>query len=363
LLVQYFLMKKALITCFILLSFGTTFAQTTVARPDSTITQFFKREKGLVAADGGYTIPLSNGKVMWIFGDSYMDDYDSVSKTVPCLFGSNNSVLLQPKGDWDWRHTQTLPASEGSNSFFKAQPGNFIWPMTGFQHGDTVYILCLNMKRIGTSQYDLKNVGDTWAKIYVPTMRIVSYSPLQNFNDIGFSQGFIKEGGFMYNYGLKNNKIYVARFPENEPNAPWSFWDGSNWVGDINKIVAIADAPGFSVYFCKVKNRYVYLSTEFSLNCDAGKDIYVSGSASITGPFSPRKVIYTIPNDKQGHRPFFYGPLAHPEYINSKNELLIDYSINGYAPCIPSCVDGKFDPNNYRPRAIWLPLKSIGAGL
>ena len=117
------------------------------------------------------------------------------------------------------------------------------------------------------------------------------------------------------------------------------------------------------MYMCKIKNRYVLFSTEFSLTCDAGKDIYVSCSTSPSGPFTQRKIIYTIDDSKQGHRPFFYGPLAHPEYINSKNELLMDYSINGYAPCIPACVDGKYDPDNYRPRAIRIPLKLIDATL
>jgi hypothetical protein len=355
-------MKNLLFFLFCLAVCGITHAQQT--HPDTTITNsFFHREKGMIAADGGYTIPLSNGKVMWLFGDTYRDDYDSVSKLVPCLFGANNSVLVQPKGDWDWHHTATLPGSDGLQSYFKPHPGDFIWPMTGFEHKDTVYILCLNMHRTGTKQYDIKNTGDTWAKIYVPTMKVVAYSHLQNFNDIAFSQGFIKQGGYMYNYGLKSNKIYIARFPESDPNAPWSFWDGKDWVKDITKIAPIADAPGFSVYFCKVKNKYIYLSTEFSLTCDAGKDIYASVSSSITGPFSARKVIYTIPNDKQGHRPFFYGPLAHPEYINSKDELLVDYSINGYEPCIPSCVNGRYDPNNYRPRFIWVPLKLIDKGL
>jgi hypothetical protein len=333
------------------------------AYKDTVISNFFRREKGMIAADGGYTIPLPDGRVMWMFGDSYIDDYDPATRSVPCLFGANNSVLVQPKGDWDWHHTQTLPGSDSSQSFFKAQPGNFIWPMTGFAHGDTVYILCLNLHKNGPGQYDMKNMGDTWAKVYIPTMKVVAYSQLQNFNEIGFGQGFIKDDGWVYTYGLKANKIYIARFKEDKPNSLWGFWDGKNWSGDINKIASIADAPGFSVYFTKVKNRWLYLSTEFSLACDNGKDIYASSSSSPVGPFSTRKVIYTIKDNKQGHRPFFYGPLAHPEYINDKNELLIDYSINGYAPCIPSCVDGKYDPDNYRPRAIWVPLGLIDNNL
>lgn len=351
-------MKRLLVFCVLLLA-GRLNAQTPKVAKDSLITNFFKRTTGMIAADGGYTIPLNNGKVLWIFGDSYMNDYDSVSHTVPCLFEANNSVLLQPKNDWNPKHTVTLPGSIGTQSYFKNKPDNFIWPLTGFQHGDTVYVICSDLYKYGPGQYDMKNEGSVWAKILVGSMRVVTYSPLQDFKGIAFGQGFIKSNGYVYTYGLKQNNIYVARFPEKSPNAPWSFWNGDTWTADVNKAATIANVPGFSMYMCKVKNKYVLLSTEFSLNCDAGKKIYAATSSNPAGPFTERKVIYIIDDKKQGHTPFFYGPLAHPEYINSKNELLIDYSINGYAPCIPSCNNGRYDPDNYRPRAIWVPLKLI----
>ncbi len=94
-----------------------------------------------------------------------------------------------------------------------------------------------------------------------------------------------------------------------------------------------------------------------SLGCDNGRKIYASVSDSPTGPFSDKKVIYSITDTLNGHYPFFYGPLSHPEYINEKNELLIIYSINGYGDCIPACVDGKSNPEFYRVQALRVPLK------
>jgi len=356
-------MKKSLIFYCILLLTGTAIAQTKRVYKDTVATNFFKRESGMIAADGGYTIPLSNGKVMWIFGDSYINNYDPATRTLPCLFGANNSILIQPKNDWNWKHTITLPGSKGTQSFFKDKPGGFIWPMSGFQQGDTIYVFCLNFHKNGPGQYDMKNDGQTWAKIPLSTMRVAAYEPLQNFKGIGFAQNFIKDKGYIYSYGLKQGKVYVARFHAANPDEAWTFWDGANWVTDIDKITQIGDVPGFSMHLAKIKNKYVLFSTEFSMVCDKGKDIYAATSLNITGPFTQRKVIYTIDDYKQGHLPFFYGPLVHPEYINSKNEILMDYSINGYEPCVPSCVNGRYDPDNYRPRAIRIPLKVIDADL
>ncbi|RYZ94814.1 MAG: hypothetical protein EOP47_27080 [Sphingobacteriaceae bacterium] len=109
----------------------------------------------------------------------------------------------------------------------------------------------------------------------------------------------------------------------------------------------------------KIKNKYVMFTSEFSLGCDGGKRIWATVSAGLNGPVSPQRLIYTIPDQINGHTPFFYLPIAHPEYINEKNELLLTYSINGYEPCVPGCVNGRFNPDYYRPRGIRVPLSLL----
>lgn len=86
---------------------------------DSTAIKFFRRSSGWIASDGGITIPLSNGNCLWLMGDSFVDDYDSVTATVPCLFNVRNAALLQPANDWNWRNTQTFIGNgPGIKKFF-----------------------------------------------------------------------------------------------------------------------------------------------------------------------------------------------------------------------------------------------------
>jgi hypothetical protein len=82
-------------------------------------------------------------------------------------------------------------------------------------------------------------------------------------------------------------------------------------------------------------------------------------SKSPTGPFSSLKSIYTLDDVYEGHYPFFYFAVAHPEFINEKNEILVTYSINGYEPCVSACVKGRAIPDHYRPKAIRVPLGEI----
>ncbi len=338
---------------------------------DLEATAFFKRTAGVVAMDGGFTIPLSDGRIIWLFGDTYVDHYDSVTKRVPCLFQVRNSALLQPAShSWQWQETQSLlNKGEGMKSFLKNKPDGtyFMWPGTGIQIGDTVFIWCLSLKNVpggmgfDTSGYPL------WAKVKVSDMEVVGFTEIkQDFNGIGFAQGFVKDDatGYIYNYGAKGgalltNNIFVSRFLPNDPYTSWQFWNGKTWTTDAKQADSIGNIPAFSTHVSKVKDKYLLLSAAFSLGCDQGKEIYASTSDSPTGPFSEKKLIYTITDTVQGHYPFFYLPIAHPEFLNNKDELLINYSINGYGTCVEACVNGSYNPEFYRPQAIRVPLKVI----
>ncbi|RCH54768.1 hypothetical protein DJ568_09800 [Mucilaginibacter hurinus] len=337
---------------------------------DSIATAFFKRDTGWNAGDGAFSIPLANGKVLWTFGDSYVNMYNPATKSVPCLFNTHSAALLQPGiNQWEWTQSATL--NQDNKSVFENPAGHqyWFWPAGGIQLTDTVYIFCFNLTAGNGGEMNFKsNSVDYWAKIKYPEMKVISYSPLQNFNGISFGQGFVKDdkSGFVYAYGSKGHdpgKLYVARFPILKPTAKWDFWDGTTWQPDIKKISPSAQGKGFSNIVSKVKNKYVMTTAEFSMGCDLGKRIYTAVSETPTGPFVNSKLIYTIPDKLEGHSPFFYAAILHPEFINENNEVLLTYCINGYGNCVKTCVDNKYDPNLYRPKAVRVPLKLIDDSL
>lgn len=338
---------------------------------DTVVTNFFRRTSGWISSDGGFTIPLSDGRTMWLMGDSHIDDYDSATGTVPCLFQVRNSALVQPAHDWDWHHTQTLIGNgPGIRSFLKNDPDDqhFIWPGAGIQIKDTVYVYCASMKNAKSALegFGFAHAGDDFmAKVHFPDMKVVGYVPLQHFNEIGFGIGFIKKEHWVYVYGQKfdklTNELFLARFPVSRPRVPWQFWDGGGWTGDVRKIKAIARQGGVSGTFqvCAVKGRILLVSSGLSMGCDQGKDIYVSVSSGVTGPFSDPRRIYTIDDTLQGHYPFFYAVAAHPALSGHGGDLLFTYAINGYGACVPVCVHGRMNPDYYRLKAFRVPLTAI----
>lgn len=339
---------------------------------DPLVTGFFDRKSGWIASDGTFSIPLSDGRVFWSMNDSYIDHLDTVAGTTGCLFQVRNAGLVQPLGNWSWPATSTrIGTSSGVPSLFKNNTDDnyLLWPTGGYQNGDTVYVYCSNIMNSSGGLGFTRGGNDFLGKMVLPGLAVTGFDALPSFNDITFGIGFDtnEPDNYIYTWGVQSafitSNIVVARFPRNNPRAHWSFWNGSAWDTAVSHIAPVSQGASNGVYVAKVRNKYVALSTEFSVSCDAGTRIYVATSNSITGPFTNRKVLYTIPDNELGHTPFFYGPAIHPEYINSNNELLITYDINCYSNCLPSCINNGFNPDYYRPRGLRVPLSLIDSGI
>jgi hypothetical protein len=338
----------------------------TRAYKDKAFTEFFRRTNGWCSGDGAISVPLSDGRVLWLFGDSHLDDYNPQTKTTACLFQCRNAGLLQSNTN-DLKHASTLQTTKPIfKSWFKNSTNEdlFFWPACGFQNRDSVYIYLSAMKKTGDGMWGFGSAGnDFWGKVAFPSMEIVDYVPLPHFDGVQMGQGFVESGGWIYAFGSKPHRItsdvIVARFKADKPAEAWSFWQGTNWNGTCTNAAAIGRA-NVGVHVCFVRGKYVLTSGSFSLACDQGKDVFMAFADKPTGPFSKMKKVWTLDDKYRGHYPFFYIPQAHPEFINGRDEILVTYSINGYEPAVPACVNGRAIPDHYRPKAIRVPLKMIG---
>ncbi|MGI8965208.1 MAG: hypothetical protein ACR2H1_03860, partial [Limisphaerales bacterium] len=288
--------------------------------------------------------------------------------TTPCLFQVRNAGLLQDKNSLQFSRTLISDEPDGK-SLFKHPTDHslWFWPVSGFQHGESVYVYLTSLRRSGSGNFGFEVVGHYFGKIKFPEIKVVEYLPLPKFDGIDFGCGFVKDtSDYTFAFGSKldgvQSTIYVARFRSSQPESNWTYWDGQSWNTNSAKATSLGQGAAPSLSVCKIKNKFVVISSELSTRCDQGKEIYLSTSSSSIGPFSPRQKVFTVDDMLEGHRPFFYMPVGHPEFINEKNELLVTYSINGYEPCLPICVKSRMNPGHHRPRAIRIPLKLIDPG-
>ena len=343
---------------------------------DDRVVRFFNRNStsmGSVAFDEGTSIPLSNGKVLWVTQDAWDGASIQPNGKFSCnsFFSYGNSILIQPTaGNWDAVSTPNMTRDSSAQGRPKQmcdiQPGNtFAWPGPGVEIGNHVYIQCGEGSGLSLSDqslYDLtENVGTKWQ------VKRTRPAGMSGQNAINYSSGMVKAAdGYVYVFGAQatgfgyTNNVHVARFPVSNPQS-WTFWNGSSWVaapatGDAARIT---DALGTAAV-AYVNGKYVLVTMDQGFNCDNSRNIYTATATSPTGPFSVRKQVYTIKEYLYGNYARYYTPAIHPESVNGRNELLVTYCLNFSACGVEDCVNGYLDPYFYRVKGIRVPYGKIG---
>jgi hypothetical protein len=192
---------------------------------------------------------------------------------------------------------------------------------------------------------------------------------LFNSTNYGYTVFLDHAKGFCYAYGLFNpsinsdNNMYVARFPMNSLHDKWQYYSNVNdeWVDPASGATPIAMVPGENFSIRKIKNKYVFLTQASGKACNKGTEIYSQTSAYLYGPFLNYQLLHTIEDNLGGNTPVTFGVTLHPQFINSEDEVLITYALNGYSPCVSTCVGGYDNPDFYRIRTLRVGLKKIDA--
>ncbi|QXV65252.1 RICIN domain-containing protein [Mucilaginibacter sp. 21P] len=345
---------------------------------DNELTNFFKRTTGSTAFDGVFSIPLTyganNGKVMWPTNDTYWNNINADGST-PCYGGDQPiayrcSNLIQPaqsNGVWNFSPSATsnITTSYG-NQFFPIQPGtSWTWPSGGIEIGSHVYVYADEGNGLDPTSEGIYDIYQGNAPSYTVTR--LNTPALSNQTTIRYMHGMVKvtDGGvnYVYVYGANGGDVYVARFPESSPSS-WTFWNGSSWASNptTGASAKIASVPNGGFGVAKVNGKYVIASMDYGFGCDfAQRNVYTCFSADPKSGWSTNKVVYSMPDYKQGHTPYFYQAAIHPQF-NSNNEMVFTYCVNFYGSCLTPCsnANGTMDPNDYRAKAVRIPYDLIG---
>nr|WP_246073401.1 RICIN domain-containing protein [Pedobacter ureilyticus] len=350
---------------------------------DGDVTNFFARTTGSVAFDQGNSIPLADGRVLWVTQDAW---YQSSLAPNGNLYGNQfisytNSIIIQPTAT-NWSPSAPMMTADGRangnvGNLIPKYPGKtWSWPGAGVQIGDDVYIHNREGQGLGTdddhqSLFKLTPITATHWK----TERTAPAGLTASEKLVGFASGMVKANdGYVYVYGSRTDPnsfgfesfLHVARFPQNNTQN-WTFWNGSAWVATASIASTAHIAKGLGTNFVSYLNgKYIYLTMDQGFYCDIPSlNMYVSTSTSPTGPFTPRKLVYSFTEFYKGSNARVYTPLIHAHANNGKNELLLTYSMN-FGACVNTGdgaikeSDGNYDPYYYRVKGVRIPYELLG---
>lgn len=347
---------------------------------DGDVTNFFNRTTGSVAFDQGTSIPLSDGRVLWVTQDAW---YEGSMAPNGNLYGNHfisytNSIIIQPSMD-DWSPSAPMMTRQGAHHNI----GNICpipseagrnWVGPGVELGDYVYIHGgegHGLDDTDQAVYKLKKEpGNEWNQV-----ERLAIANMTGQLDIRYKDGMVKsDDGYVYVYGERtapetfgfNTLLYVARFAYDNPT-DWTFWDGSTWAHtpSVGSAAVIVEGKGTN-NFGYLNGKYIHLTMDQGFYCGIPSiNMYISTSTSPTGPFTSPKLVYSFTEYYKGYNARVYTPIIHTASHNDKDELLLTYSIN-FGACEENSEnnvkedDGNLDPYYYRVKGVRIPYEMIG---
>jgi hypothetical protein len=290
---------------------------------DSTFDKYFTRYSGWNSGDGAQSIPLPDGRVVWLFGDSFIGNVNPNRSLVPGQYTVvHNAMMVQTGASFVTYCGGT--ATNATALFTPANPNNFYWTMHGVCDNGKLYVFLMEL---GTdAQGNLVHEDNKMVVMDTSTFKTEKVINIPYYNQVSWGQRwYTNADGYNYGFGVAtvgwNTVIYISRASTGHMEDMWEFYAGNNtWVRDITKAVPISVPPYITTPSIFNRNGRYYMVTQRNFG---SQDILMYQADKPAGPYTNEITLYTTHEVSST-----YLALPHPEFIEN-NRLLIGYSLSG----------------------------------
>ena len=383
-----------------------------VVTPDESWNAVFDRQDGWTGADGAGSVDLGDGRILWLFGDTWIGSIRA-GRRLPGAWMVNNSIAVHPKhqsSPWIppapaevrflWgpqdavRHPTAwiAPASPKPVDKSASENGDWFWPAGGglcvagpansrrlflffFRvrrkaHGEGVW----NFSVIGTTLGTIDNAAEP-AERWRVRLQDVPYSiaakspPGTPQTPAGtpeteltwgmtvclrpFAAGESPEALI---YGVRqrplNSALVLARAPAAQINHfdRWRFYAGKNsWSSSASDLAGIANGLVAEFSIEPITDKGKPTFLLTQSEPFLGRRIFVRTADDLERPWSLRRSIYSVPDVSRNRSYFTYAAKSHLA-LSRPGEALVTYLVNS-----SQFADVVTDTQIYRPKFIRIP--------
>lgn len=299
----------------------------------------FHQNPQWLGADGVYSVDLGQGRILWLFGDSFIATSPANTRTGSTLV--RNTIAIQTGYDpatasmhFYWSNT-----GSGPDAFFRnPNAPMWYWPAHGVRIGNTLLIF---LSVVQPSSGGLGFAGAGWSAVAIDNpdatpdqwhMRTLTASYLYSL-DVGTA--LLVVGNYLYSYAHTDNEdgIYLARFPLADAaqgtltNLEW-FTGPNGWVlqSQLSRKPAalMGDAQAeFNVYPNPPHTPYLEVQTD----AFGAAALAYRTAGALTGPWPGLRQFYYPPEYGQSNI-LIYAAKMHPMLTGSGADLAVSYSAN-----------------------------------
>jgi hypothetical protein len=300
----------------------------------------FRKDGRWLGGDDAYTIDLGNGRILWLFGDSFIATDDSRDRKKAELV--RNSVAIQQGYNpvsaeirFYWGNINGNPSS-----FFSDSGNEWYWPGHGIMlEGKLIVFLmriCQKNDFFDVSGWNAAMVENPAAS---PKNWIIKKleTPGSTFGITIGSATVMQQDGHIYAFSvdpLNDHPVFLVRWPIDEftqgilKNPAW--WTGKKggWVRQSQlksrpPPIFLGGQMEFSVHFDAQKKLFLQVQTKSFWD----SDLTLRWSKNLTGPWSETISIYT-PAESGIPEFAIYAGKAHPELAGA--DLIATYVVNTF---------------------------------
>jgi hypothetical protein len=295
----------------------------------------FTKDKIWRGADGAASIDLANGKILWLFSDTFIDIQGTGKRSNSKMI--NNSIAIQEGHELEWAKISFYHKGTQKNpkSFFELPGKTWFWIGHGTLISDKLIVFLFEEKSTKTG-IGFEAIGWYVAIIDNPfenplnwNIRYIKGS--ETFGVIVGSSAVLKDKDFIYAYGVtepSSHEVYLLRLPINKlvkgDISELEWWIEGNWKTREEELPVpsplFIGQTEFSVYYQEDLYQYVQIQTYGMGNASIGYRL----AEQPEGPWST-PVIFYKPHLKS-QKDFVYSANAHPEI--TADGILVTYNVN-----------------------------------
>jgi len=339
----------------------------------STCIPHFPLTQGWLGADAAYSIPLPDGRVVWIFGDTLYGDKRAVHNGLPRMTHNSIGISTCDNGVWNIDYTIKSGSEGHPESFFSPKnEDTWYWALDGVYYNEELWVtlLCLELDPTDTTgAFGFKTCGSDLARVsnleQDPQKWSVTYYPLAR-DGVGAypSSAATIEGDYLYIFALyeKGEKpMILVRIPldklEQAQESMQYLSKDNSWKQGLapEDAKAVMEKGNSEMSVKYHPERKEWIAIHNNMDFWYADEIIYKTAPKIEGPWTKGTVIHHIEdvqrtNPKYDQDTFCYAGKEHPEF-SQEDEMLITYTCNTYkAEKLQSNLD------IYFPKAIKVPF-------
>lgn len=300
-------------------------------------------------ADSAYSVDLPDGRVAWIYSDTFLGEVDEHhGRPLDSPF-IHNSINVDDGGAIT---TFTGGTSEAPESLVKvagADEGkDWYWFGDATVHGDELQVMLVEFVKTGDTMWDFAFAGNGVATFDAETLELRSVDDLAT-NGINWGSAIYEdaEAGYTYVYGVEDRGAqkwaHLARVAGGDlADGPWEYLGDAGWSTDPAATKRILEGVSNEFSVSEFQGRYTLVTGDATEILSS--KIVMYRSDSLEGPFTGKTVLYSTP--ETAGNVFTYNAKAHPN-LGDGHTLLVTYNVNSF-----DTNDLYVDVDNYRPRYV-----------